>query len=69
MQTISGDVLLHCGDFTDRGKLEEVQDFNEWVGSLNYKKAIIICGNHELSFDPKIVKKARESKKHKNYYR
>jgi hypothetical protein len=27
-----GDVLLHCGDFSNRGRLAEVRDFNEWLG-------------------------------------
>ncbi|CAK8694897.1 metallophosphoesterase MPPED2-like [Clavelina lepadiformis] len=55
-----GDVLLHCGDFTDLGKQKQVEDFNEWIGSFkDFKHKIIIGGNHELSFDPKIVAEVR----------
>ena len=57
---VSGDVLLHCGDFTDLGKQKQVEDFNEWIGSFkDFKHKIIIGGNHELSFDPKIVAEVR----------
>lgn len=27
-----GDVLLHAGDFTKCGKLEEVEEFDNWLG-------------------------------------
>ena len=27
-----GDVLIHCGDFTDMGKLHEIEAFNNWLG-------------------------------------
>jgi len=46
-----GDVLLHCGDFTNVGKLEEVQSFAQWFGALPHKRKIIIAGNHDLSMD------------------
>jgi len=46
-----GDVLLHGGDFTMNGELQEVVDFAEWLQSLPYAKKIVIAGNHDLSFD------------------
>lgn len=27
-----GDIFIHAGDFTKCGKMEEVQEFNNWVG-------------------------------------
>lgn len=27
-------------------------EFNEWLGTLPHKHKLVICGNHELSFDP-----------------
>ena len=27
-----GDVLLHCGDFTNSGRIAEIVDFNSWLG-------------------------------------
>jgi len=50
-----GDVLIHAGDFCSRGSLENVSEFNEWLGGLNYKHKIVIAGNHEwcLEREPK----------------
>lgn len=39
-----GDVLIHCGDMSDDGKIEEIQTFNEWLGKTPYKHRIVICG-------------------------
>ena len=46
-----GDVLIHAGDFTRCGHLQEVKEFNTWLGTLPHKHKIVIAGNHELSFD------------------
>lgn len=46
-----GDIFIHAGDFTKCGKLDEVTDFNTWLGTLPHKHKIVIAGNHELSFD------------------
>ena len=48
-----GDVLIHAGDFTRCGHLQEVKEFNTWLGTLPHKHKIVIAGNHELSFDQK----------------
>eukprot|EP00438_Fugacium_kawagutii_P012172 Skav205388 [mRNA] locus=scaffold1642:32578:33834:+ [translate_table: standard] len=46
-----GDVLLHGGDFSNDGSLEEVMDFAAWLRSLPYRHKVLIGGNHELTFD------------------
>lgn len=46
-----GDVFIHAGDFSACGKLTEIQEFNDWLGELPHKHKLVICGNHELSFD------------------
>ncbi|CAK8992279.1 unnamed protein product [Durusdinium trenchii] len=46
-----GDVLLHGGDFSNEGSLEEVMDFAAWLRSLPYRYKVLIAGNHELTFD------------------
>ncbi|XP_011703889.1 PREDICTED: UPF0046 protein C25E10.12 isoform X4 [Wasmannia auropunctata] len=52
----AGDVFIHAGDFTKCGSLQEVVEFNNWIGklyrNLPHKHKIVIAGNHELSFDP-----------------
>lgn len=47
-----GDVFIHAGDFTRCGALNEIREFNSWLGKLPHKHKIVIAGNHELSFDP-----------------
>lgn len=47
----SGDVLVHCGDFTHRGTHDEIRDFNDWLGTLPHRHKIVIAGNHDLSMD------------------
>ena len=46
-----GDVLICCGDFSSSGKIPEVQDFANHLKQLNYKKKIVIAGNHDFSFE------------------
>ena len=43
-----GDVLIHCGDFTDNGTEEEVLDFLNWFEVQPYKYKIFVTGNHDL---------------------
>ena len=47
----NGDVLLHCGDFSNTGRLEEVCAFCEWFGSLPHPRKILIAGNHDITLD------------------
>ena len=35
-----GDVLIHAGDFTYTGSLEEVEQFNEWLGRQPHRCAV-----------------------------
>ena len=46
-----GDVLLHCGDFTRLGSLEDIISFSNWIGQHNFKHVLVISGNHEYTFD------------------
>jgi hypothetical protein len=39
-----GDILLHAGDFTTRGPMQQVEDFNVWLGSLPHKHKVVIAG-------------------------
>lgn len=61
MQIPEGDVLIHCGDFTERGFMKEVVDFNKWLGKLPHKHKIVIAGNHEISFDKSIMEGVAKS--------
>lgn len=46
-----GDVLIHTGDFTMKGGQREIEDFSNWLGSLDFKHKIVVSGNHEVTFD------------------
>lgn len=52
-----GDILIHAGDFTGRGKLEEVESFFNWLKekSNKYKHIIFIAGNHDMCFEYKLT--------------
>jgi Icc-related predicted phosphoesterase len=45
-----GDVLVHAGDLTRRGKLEDVEEFDRWLGTLPHPVKVVICGNHDFCF-------------------
>jgi len=45
-----GDVLLHAGDFTQTGELDEVESFGDWLEGLPYAHKVVIAGNHEVTF-------------------
>ena len=42
-----GDVLLHAGDFTMEGTLEEVQAFASWWHAQPHAQKVLIAGNHD----------------------
>lgn len=46
-----GDLLIHAGDITRQGALDDVQSFNEWLGTLPYRHKVCICGNHDFCFE------------------
>ena len=55
-----GDVFLHTGDFTYKkskglNQMEQVIQFNDWLGTLPHKHKIVIAGNHDFSFDSKLA--------------
>ncbi|EFC36075.1 predicted protein [Naegleria gruberi] len=65
----AGDVLLHCGDFTNTGLFTEVDTFFEYLIKQCdgvFKYIIMIVGNHEWSPDiivyPRFQKYFREEK-------
>ncbi len=45
-----GDVLVHAGDLTKHGSLEEVAAAHAWLASLPYPHKVVIAGNHDWAF-------------------
>ena len=50
---LSGDILVHCGDFSSRGHPDEFKDFISWLNLCEFRYKIIIAGNHDLGFENK----------------
>lgn len=45
-----GDVLLHAGDFSSRGKPHEIRAFDDWLATLPHPRKIVVAGNHDFLF-------------------
>jgi len=53
IQLPKGDILIHAGDLTGKGTLQEVEYSMKWLEkqSVNFKKVIWIAGNHDFYFE------------------
>jgi len=47
----SGDMIIHAGDCTSRGKMDEIEVFLRWYGDLNFDHKILVPGNHDWDFE------------------
>lgn len=60
-----GDVLIIAGDITSVGKLEQFQDFCDWLKNQHHQYKIVIAGNHDVGLTnnhrPQILKMLDES--------
>lgn len=45
-----GDVLIHAGDLTGRGRIHEVEEAVEWLLDQPHRYKIIVAGNHDWLF-------------------
>lgn len=46
-QLEGGDLLIVAGDLTARDSVEEYLQFYEWLDNQDYKKKVVISGNHD----------------------
>ncbi len=46
-----GDVLIHAGDATERGTIEEIVRFNRWFAGFPHWHKIFVAGNHDWLFE------------------
>lgn len=50
---VPADIIIHAGDISGMGYLNEVENFCSWFDSLSkYKHKIFIGGNHDFSLEP-----------------
>jgi Icc-related predicted phosphoesterase len=58
-----GDVLIHAGDLTNKGEIEEIEKGLKWLSSLEADLKILVPGNHDWGFQLE-PKKTREMCEH-----
>lgn len=49
--TPAGDVLIHAGDFSSTGRMEEIANFRNFIDSLPHPQKIVIAGNHDITME------------------
>lgn len=45
------DILIHAGDATIRGTIDEIILFNEWFAAFPHRHKIFVAGNHDWLFE------------------
>jgi Icc-related predicted phosphoesterase len=55
-----GDVLIHAGDLTINGSIEEMQRQVSWLNTQPHLYKIAIAGNHDVCLDPNYGREAKE---------
>jgi hypothetical protein len=58
-----GDILIHAGDLTNNGTVEELQAHIDWLASLPHRYKVAIAGNHDTYLDPQTRTSLRESER------
>ncbi len=61
-----GDLLIHAGDLTNAGTVEEIQTQIEWLETLPHPQKVVIAGNHDSYFDP--LSRKPEDREKKSLY-
>ena len=46
-----GDVLVHAGDLTSAGALDEIERTHAWLASMPHAHKVVIAGNHDFAFE------------------
>lgn len=47
----AGDILIHAGDLTMSGSVEEVEEGLDWLASFPHRWKVLIAGNHDFLFE------------------
>ena len=65
-----GDILVHCGDWTNKGATDQIEDFLIWFSGQPHKYKVFIAGNHELGLDqgPMRIRKLAIIHKYINHF-
>lgn len=46
---IQADVLLHAGDFTNTGELDQIESLVRWLRAYPAEHKVVIAGNHDIT--------------------
>lgn len=59
LKLFDADILIHCGDFTNSGSVNQIASFNRWLiqkkAEHKYKKIIVVPGNHDWLFQKDVA--------------
>ncbi|MEM0998613.1 MAG: metallophosphatase domain-containing protein [Bacteroidota bacterium] len=44
----AGDLLVHAGDFSSRGREWEVREFMAWFSQQSHARKVVVAGNHDF---------------------
>ncbi len=50
VQVPDGDVLVHAGDCSGRGRPDEIEAFGHWFRALPHPHKVFVAGNHDFLF-------------------
>jgi len=50
-----GDILIHAGDLSSWGRIEQLEPTAIWLTSLPHAKKIVVAGNHDFCLDRNCV--------------
>lgn len=59
LEVPDGDILIHCGDMTNRGSAPELQEVNAWFEELPHRHKLVISGNMDKRWESQPSKSAR----------
>ncbi|KAI9895097.1 MAG: hypothetical protein M1814_000322 [Vezdaea aestivalis] len=51
-----GDLLIHAGDLTQVGSIQELQATIDWLKTLPHKHKVVIAGNHDVALESEASK-------------
>ena len=51
LEVPDGHLLLHAGDFSMRGRPQEIERFDRWLGTLPHAHKVVVAGNHDFLFE------------------
>lgn len=48
----AGDILVHTGDFSAHGRLDEIRRFLDWFATVGpFRHRLLVAGNHDFAFE------------------